>query len=393
MFAPCYLDHNATTPIDPAVLDAMLPWLTKQYGNASSRHEYGRAARRAIDDARQQVAAAVNAHPTEVLFTSGGSEANNLFVKGAAASCPPGVIAVGSTEHPCVRQPALQLRAQGWRVVMIPVDGYGQVVPEAFSGLLADDKPRLISLMLANNETGVIQDIATLANTARAAGRPWFHSDVVQAFGKIAVDFRALNAAGVQAITLSSHKVYGPKGAAALIVDKRVALQPLIAGGGHERGLRSGTENVAAIVGFGVACELAARRRVERAQHGLQLAAQFETGLLALGATIFGRDPADTAPVNRLPNTSYFAFPRLDGETLVGKLDRAGFAVASGAACSSASTDPSPVLQAMQVDAALARGAVRVSFGQGNTAKDVEQFLAVLGQTLQDLRRLTAMAG
>lgn len=390
MFAPCYLDHNATTPLAPGVLEAMLPWLTTHYGNASSRHEYGRAARRAIDTARQQVAAAVNAHPTEVLFASGGSEANNLFLKGAAASCPPGVLAIGSTEHPCIRQPALQLQGQGWQLVTIPVDGCGRVTAAAFADVLAQ-KPRLLSLMLANNETGVIQEIAMLAEAARAACRPWFHSDAVQAFGKIPVDFRALNAAGVQAVTLSGHKIHGPKGAAALIVDKRVELQPLIAGGGHERGLRAGTENVAAIAGFGMACELAARQRVERAEHCLQLRTQLETGLRALGATIFAAGSANDPPA-RLPNTCYFAFPHLDGETLVGKLDRAGFAVASGAACSSASTEPSPVLQAMQVDPALARGAVRVSLGPQNTATDMEQFLAVLGQTLQDLQRLTALS-
>jgi cysteine desulfurase len=395
MFAPVYLDHNATTPLVPDVLEAMLPWLTTHYGNASSRHEYGRAARRAIDEARQQVAAAVNAHPTEVLFTSGGSESNNLFLKGAAASCKTGVLAVGSTEHPCVRQPALQLQRQGWQLGMIPVDSQGYVTEADFAEVLAQ-KPRLISLMLANNETGVIQPIAALAEAARSACRPWFHSDAVQAFGKIEMDFRALNAAGVQAITLSSHKIYGPKGAAALIVDKRVELQAQIAGGGHERGLRSGTENVAAIVGFGVACELAARQRVERSEHSLKLREQLESGLQQLGATVFGQgerhDASLTLPTGlRLPNTSYFAFRELDGETLVGKLDRAGFAVASGAACSSASTEPSPVLQAMQIDPALARGAVRVSFGQQNTPAEVEQFLTVLSQTVRDLQGLTAL--
>lgn len=385
MFAPVYLDHNATTPLAPNVLEAMLPWLTTHYGNASSRHEYGRAARRAIDEARQQVAAAVNAHPTEVLFTSGGSESNNLFLKGAAASCKTGVLAVGSTEHPCVRQPAVQLQRQGWQLLTIPVDSQGRVSETGFADALAQ-KPRLISLMLANNETGVIQPIAALAEAARGACRPWFHSDAVQAFGKINVDFRALNAAGVQAVTLSSHKIYGPKGAAALVVDKRVELQAQIAGGGHERGLRSGTENVAAIVGFGVACELAARQRVERSEHSLKLREQLEAGLQQLGATVFGQGDSP-----RLPNTSYFAFRELDGETLVGKLDRAGFAVASGAACSSASTGPSPVLQAMQIDPALARGAVRVSFGQQNTRAEAEQFLTVLSQTVRDLQGLTAL--
>jgi cysteine desulfurase len=384
MFHPVYLDHNATTPLHPAVLAAMLPWLESRFGNASSRHEYGRAARHAIDEARQQVAAAVNAHPTEVVFTSGGSEANNLFIKGAAASFKPGLLAVSAIEHPCILKPAAQLARNGWQVETVAVDSAGRVNSTAFSVVVAA-RPRLVSIMSANNETGVVQDVAALATAARSAGS-WFHTDAVQALGKQALDFRALNAAGVHAMTLSAHKARGPKGAAALVLDKRVELQPLIAGGGHERGLRSGTENVPAIVGFGVAAELAARGVAELPHRLRVLRGRLESGLAVLGARIFGSD------AERLPNTTYFAVPDIDGETLVGKLDREGFAVASGAACSSANPEPSHVLRAMGVAPETARGAVRVSLGAGNSENDIDEFINALRLTVGRLQGMTALA-
>jgi len=384
MFAPVYFDHNATTPLDPRVLEGMLPYLAAQYGNASSRHEYGRAARRAIDEARQRVACAVGAHPTEVVFTSGGSEANNLFIKGAAGCLAPGTVAISAIEHPCVREPAKQLVRSGWRLREIAVDADCRIAGAGFQSVL-EEKPALISVMLANNETGAVQDIGALAAQARPT-RAWFHSDAVQAFGKCPMDFRALNDAGVHALTLSAHKLGGPKGAGALVVDKRVELQPLIAGGGHERGLRSGTENVAAIVGFGLAAELAVARLELRVKQLAALRTEFEEGLAAQGATIFA------GAAGRLPNTSYFAVTGIDGETLVGKLDRAGFAVAAGAACSSANPEPSHVLLAMGVASSLARGAVRVSFGAGNTASQVRDFLAALNTTTLQLKGLTSLA-
>jgi cysteine desulfurase len=383
MFAPVYFDHNATTPLDPRVLDAMLPYLREQFGNASSRHEYGRAARRAIDEARQRVAYAVGAHPTEVVFTSGGSEANNLFLKGAAACLAPGTVAISAIEHPCVREPAKQLQRTGWRLREIAVDENCRVAGADFLAACAE-KPALVSVMLANNETGVVQDVAALAGQAKPA-RAWFHTDAVQAFGKRRIDFRALNAAGVHALTLSAHKLGGPKGAGALVVDKRVELQPLIAGGGHERGLRSGTENVAAIVGFGLAAELATAQLDTRTRQLEALRTELEAGLVAQGAMVFA------SAAERLPNTSYFAFAGIDGETLVGKLDRAGFAVAAGAACSSANPEPSRVLLAMGVPSALARGAVRVSLGVDNGAAQVGDFLAALNTTILQLKGLRAL--
>lgn len=384
MHSPVYLDYNATTPADPLVIEAMLPYLTARFGNPSSRHQYGRTARQAIDEARRQVAAALGAHPTEVVFTSGGSEANNLLIKGAAARLRPGLIAISAIEHPCVLRPAEQLARKGWAVEQIAVDALGRVELGAFREILAR-KPKIISVMLANNETGVIQDVEGFAGSARSSGA-CFHTDAVQAVGKIAVDFRRLNAAGVHAMTLSAHKIGGPKGAAALILDKRVDLDPLIAGGGHERGLRSGTENVAAIVGFGVACELAVQRRVESSRKLLELRSRIETGLRGLGAVLFGES------AERLPNTVFFAFPEIDGETLVGQLDHAGYAVASGAACSSASPEPSHVLGAMGVPAELARGAVRASLGPESRPEEVDGLLAAVQRTVTRLKGLTAVA-
>ena len=384
MFAPVYLDHNATTPVDPRVMEAMLPWFSQRFGNPSSRHEYGRAARAAVDQARAEVAAAVGAHPTEVVFTAGGSEANNLFIKGAAATMKPGLIAISAIEHPCVRETAKSLQSQSWRYAEIAVDGQGSIDPEAYRETLAA-RPAVVSVMLANNETGVIQDVAGLADLARPT-RAWFHTDAVQAVGKIDVDFRALNARGVHALTISAHKLGGPKGAGALIVDKRVELAPLVHGGGQERGLRSGTENVPAIVGFGVACRIAAGEKSAVAARLSGVRGELERGLADQGAMIF------SLGAERLPNTVYFSLPGIDGETLVGKLDRAGFAVASGAACSSAKPEPSHVLMAMGVELVLARGAVRVSLGRETTEQQVRDFLQTLAETVFQLKRLAALA-
>lgn len=386
MFAPVYLDHNATTPIDERVLEAMLPYLQGQFGNASSRHEYGRAARRAIDTARQQVAAAVGAHPTEILFCSGGSEANNQLIKGVASLLSgKRTLAISAIEHPCVRNAARQLERKGWHVLELPVDESGRVVPTGLEAVLATDKPELFSVMLANNETGVVQNISELAHLAHGSGG-WFHTDAVQALGKTPLNFRELNQAGVHAMTVSAHKVYGPKGVAALVLDKRVELEPLVAGGGQERGLRSGTENVAAIVGFGMACDLAVQN-LDRLPVRLEmLRTRLETGLSRLGAVVFGQEAL------RLPNTSFFAFSGIDGETLVGKLDRLGFAVASGAACSSANSDTSYVLMSMNVSPDLARGAVRVSLGAETSRENIDQFLLALETVVSGLHNLTAIS-
>lgn len=384
MTTSVYLDHNATTPVDPIVLEAMLPWLSSGFGNASSRHAAGRAARQAIDEARGRVAEALGAHASEVIFTSGGSEANNLIIKGALAGQPPALLAVSAVEHPCVTQPAEQLKRRGWRMQRLAVDSAGRIDRPTYDRVV-QQRPALVSVMLANNETGVLQDAETLAAPVRQKGGI-FHTDAVQAVGRVAVDFRRLNAAGVDALTLSGHKIGGPQGVGALIVDKRLEIEPLIAGGGQERGLRSGTENVAAIVGLGAACALLPRRLVAQGVRQEELRRRLENGLQALGAAVFGGGAA------RVPNTSCFAFAGLDGDALVGRLDRQGFAVASGAACSSADPGPSHVLLAMGVDDELARGAVRVSLGPENDSVQIDAFLVALRGCVHELRQLTAMA-
>ncbi len=234
-----YFDHNATTAVADAVLDAMMPYFRKEYGNPSSRHGPGIAVRRAVDRARGQVAESVGVQPAQVVFASGGSEANNLFIQGAAGYLKPACIAVSAIEHPCVMRTAQELtrNGQGWSLRRLAVDSLGRVDPDDVDRAMVEQRPGLVSVMLANNETGVIQDVSAIAGKAREQ-RAWIHTDAVQAFGKIPVDFASLN---VHAMTLSAHKVYGPKGAAALIVDKRLLLKPLIYGGGHENGLRSGT--------------------------------------------------------------------------------------------------------------------------------------------------------
>ncbi|MGH8620660.1 MAG: cysteine desulfurase family protein [Burkholderiales bacterium] len=376
-----YFDHNATTPVDEKVLEAMLPYLRENFGNASSRHELGTVARRAVDVARQQVGALVNAQPSQVIFVSGGTEANNLFIKGAAGYLKPTQVAVSAIEHPCIAKPAQELSRQGWKLRKLAATRDGQMELADVDAALKEPTG-IVSVMLVNNETGVVLDVPVVAERARAV-RAWMHTDAVQALGKIPVDFRAL---GVHAMTISAHKIYGPKGAAALVIDKRLQLRPIIHGGGHEQGLRSGTENVAAIVGFGAACELAAGRMRQLAQRLEAMRARLERGLHEMGAVIFGED----AP--RVANTSYFAFTGIMGETLVIELDKAGWAVAPGAACSSANPEPSATLLAMGVDPELARGAVRFSLGAGNTIEQVEGFLRALKGVATRLRSLTAMA-
>lgn len=375
-----YLDHNATTPLEPDVLEAMLPFLRDQHGNASSRHELGTVARRAVERAREQVAAAVGALPAQVVFTSGGTEANNLFVKGAAGMRRAQQVVVGAAEHPCVIEPARDLARAGWTVRELAVDPRGVYDLDDLSRALAEPTG-LVCAMLAHNETGVLQPIAAIAQRARAEGA-WVHTDAVQALGKIPVDFAGL---GVHAMSLSAHKLGGPKGAGALVLDKRIELRPLLQGGGHESGMRSGTENVPAIVGFGAACERVQSRLARQSTHCRALRDDVESRLRALGAVVFG----EGAP--RLPNTTFFAIDGLDGETLVIELDRVGYGVASGSACSSHSTEPSATLLAMGIDPSIARCAVRVSLGPETTAQQVAGFAQALAAVVARLRSLAAM--
>lgn len=388
-----YLDHNATTPVDPVVLDAMLPFMTAQFANPSATYESGRVARRAIEQAREQVAAAVDADPSEVIFTASGSEANNLLIQGAAralrAESGEAVdLSCALTEHPCVLAPMRALQRDGYGFNELPVDASGAISNDALNALPSET--HLVSVMLANNETGVVQAVAELAGAFRVTHQGWFHSDAVQAFGKHPLSFRQLNDAGVAALTISGHKVGGPKGAAALIRDREMPLQPLIYGGGQEGGLRSGTENVAAIVGFGAACERAVANLDARVQTARQCREFLESALRQRGAVIFGEG------AQRLPNTTYAAFPGIDGETLVSLLDRQNVAISSGAACGSGKAGASPVLQAMGVEPALAKGAIRISLGMmSHAASDryaVERFMTQLDTVLSQLQRFAAVA-
>ncbi len=290
-------------------------------------------------------------------------------------------ILTSQIEHPCVSNPAKAMQARGWKSNSIPVDSNCKLNTRDLQTQL-EAPTDLVSVMLANNETGTIQDIETVVVLAKAK-KVFVHTDAVQALGKINVDFAAL---GVHAMTVSSHKIGGPLGVGALVLNKRVDIQPLLHGGGQEKGLRSGTENTAAIVGFGAACELATQALNDFASHTTSLRTALETGLSNMNAVIFGQQ------ATRLPNTSFFAFENVEGETLVTALDKLGFAVASGSACSSASGEPSHVLLAMGIDEDLARGAIRVSFNSNNTMKQVDEFLIALKQALQDLRQMTAIA-
>jgi cysteine desulfurase len=376
-----YFDHNSTTALKTEVLEAMLPFMTNQHGNPTSRHSFGRTARAAVEHAREQVAAAVGAYANQIVFTASGTEANNFAVHGICSNLEPAQILTSAIEHPCVSRPALALNSRGWKAKSIKVDADCNINMTHLQKLL-QAPTNLVSVMLANNETGAIQDIAKVAEMAREQ-KAYVHTDAVQALGKIPVDFFALN---VHAMTISSHKIGGPLGAGALVLDKRIDIQPLLHGGGQEKGLRSGTENVAAIVGFGAACELAVSHLTAFDMHTENLRKHLETGLSKMQAVIFGQNDL------RIPNTSFFSFRNIEGETLVTALDKAGFAVASGSACSSDSDKPSHVLLAMGVEEDLARGAIRVSFGMSNTLEQVQHFLVALEKELTRLRQMVAIA-
>ena len=371
-----YLDHNATSPLDARVLEAMLPFLQAQ-ANASSLHAAGRAARAAVEQAREHVAALVDAHPSQVIFTSGGTEANNLALRGVLGAAlvrknAQARLVMSAIEHDSVRAQAKALEKQGVRLQSLPVDLLGRVQVQA----LADDTA-LASVMLANNETGVIQDLAPIVERAAALSIP-VHSDAAQAAGRIPLSFRAL---GVHLMTLSAHKMQGPQGVGALIVDKALDLQPQALGGPHERGRRAGTENVAAIVGFGKAAELAAAELSERERNMRARRDQLEAAIRMIpGWTILA------AEAERLPNTTLASCAGIDGETLLLQLDAAGLAVSSGSACHSDRRTPSPVLQAMAVPSELARSTVRLSLSPQTTAEEIDFAAQVLRQVSEPLR-------
>ena len=376
-----YLDNNATTALHPEVLKEMLPFLTSQHGNPASNHTFGRNAHTAIEEAREKVAISVNAHPSQVIFTSSGTESNNTIINGIAKAYPDSHFGFSSIEHPCISEPIKSLVHQGFMVSEIPVDSNG-----IFNVSDIPDEKRqsltFLSVMMANNETGVIQNISEIANWSRE-NKIQFHTDAVQALGKIKVDFETLD---IDAMTISSHKIYGPQGIAALIVNKKIDLSPFMQGGGQEKGLRSGTENIAAIIGFGKACERSNQNRVRFEQNIDLLKLTLEKALIELGAIIFCENS------RRLSNTTFFSFKNIDGSTLLTALDRKGFAIASGSACSSNNSEPSHVLLSMGVDLDLAQGALRVSLGVETTENEINDFIETLKNEVNRLKQLTAVA-
>jgi cysteine desulfurase len=363
-----YLDNNATTSMDPAVLDAMMPYMQGIYGNPSSVHRFGRLTRDALEQARVQLAHLLGAQPAQVVFTSGGTEANNLAIKGFLAGQAGSRLAVSSIEHASLLEAARAMQQTGWIVDEIAVDEQGRVSESSLTEALHNNT-MLVSIMLANNETGVIQDIPRLCAISQRQ-KITFHTDASQAVGKIAVNFAQL---GVDMMTVSAHKMYGPQGVGALIVDRAVNLYPVQQGGGQEHGLRGGTENIAGIVGFGVAAELLTKSLSAAAKQVSAMRDELIQALTELPqVTLFAIE------AERLPNTVQFSISGFDGEALLMQLDRKGIAVSSGSACHSGQSDPSHVLMAMGVESRVAKNAIRVSFGKDNQAEDIAIFMHAL---------------
>ena len=371
-----YADYNATTPLDPEVRTAMNEALDVSFGNPSSIHSAGQAARRLVDRARTQVAGLIGASPDEIVFTSGGTEADNLAVLGVAGAAERGGMVTSAVEHKAVLDPCTYLRGKGRPLTFLPVDRDGRVDLAALEAAVKPDVA-LVSLMLANNDTGTIQPVAEAVQAAQACGA-LVHSDAVQAAGKVPIDVKKL---GVSLLSFSSHKIHGPKGAGALFIRYGVRLASLVHGGRQERTLRPGTENVPAIVGFGKACELARTRLEADARRVAELRDHFEKQILARirGTRINGGD-------SRLPNTSNIAFAGLDGEAITINLDMLGMAVSTGAACNSADKTPSHVLVAMGQSAAEARSSVRFSFGRDTADEEIDRAVNLVVQAVKLLR-------
>ncbi len=390
-----YLDHSATTPADRRVVEAMLPYLTEKFGNASSVHIFGQEARAAVDRARREVAALIGARANEIVFVSGGTEANNLAIRGLCEAAGdfshnrnPGHVITSSMEHSSVRGILEALEKDGWEVTRLPVYNEGIVRLEDIRSALRPDTA-LISVMLANNEIGAIQpvqEIGELVREERARGRRrlWLHTDAVQAAGRIPVNVEML---GCDLLSLSAHKIYAPKGTGALFVRRGVRLISQNVGGHQEREKRAGTEGVPGIVAFGAAAKLAREEMDQRSRHDQQLRDRFEAGITErIGNIVFNGDR-----VRRLPHLSNISFRFIEGEGLLISLDLQGIAVSTGSACSSGTLEPSPVIRALGRNEELARGAIRFSFGKDNTEQDVDYVLEVLPRLVEKLRQLSPL--
>jgi cysteine desulfurase len=385
-----YLDHNATTPVEPRVLDAMLPYLSGEFGNAASIHTFGQKARAAVDTAREQVAALIGARPQEIVFTSGGTEADNHAIFGivslsstsltSSASSPH--IITTAIEHEAVLNTCQALESRGVRVTYLTVDREGQIDPDALRDALRQNPEAvLISVMHANNELGTIQPLEEIGRIAAEAD-VYFHTDAVQSAGKIPIHVNSLK---IDLLSLSGHKLYAPKGIGALYVRGGTRLRQLLYGGHHQRGFRPGKENVAGIVGLGKAAEMASGALAEDAPRISALRDKLETGLLARV-----RDSrANGARAPRTPNTTNITFPGIEGEALVIALDLKGLACSTGAACSSGAVEPSHVLTAVGLPPEEARASLRFSLGRHTTAADIEFALQVVPAAVTQLRELS----
>lgn len=373
-----YLDHNATTPVHRIVLEAMLPFMGSEFGNPSSAHYFGRRASQAIEGAREAVAALIGARSSEIVFTSGGTEADNAAILGVVhyaqrsqkqSGGPPLHVITSAIEHDAVLNTCRALEARGVSLTYVPAGRDGIVSPDAICSALRPETA-LISVMHANNEIGTLQLIEQIGQIAAEADI-LFHTDAVQSAGKTPI---GVNRFGVDLLSLSAHKFYGPKGVGALFIRKGVEIDPLLYGGGNERGRRAGTENVAAIVGLGKACELVRGDMAEASAHLCELRNRLEEGLIARihGARING-DPA-----RRVPNTSSLMLPGVESESLVIALDLAGLACSAGAACSSGAVDPSHVLTAIGLTPAEARASLRFSVGPANTREEIDKALELI---------------
>ncbi len=376
-----YLDHAATTPVDPDVLEAMLPYFTERYGNASSLHSQGAAAKEALDESRRQVASLIGADPDEVIFTGSGTESDNLAVKGVAMRHGSGHIITSQIEHPAVLQPCEYLENNGFDVTYLPVDKHGLVDPSDVDNAIRDDT-RLVSIMHANNEIGTVEPVREIARVAHEHEVP-VHTDAVQTVGKIPADIQEL---GVDMLSLSAHKVYGPKGVGALYIREGTQLEPLLHGGGHEHGLRSSTENIPGVVGLGTACQLA-KERLDGEQKRL-------TGLrdrLIDGGLDIEEAYLNGHPEKRLPNNAHFRFTAIEGESLLLSLDEQGIAASTGSACSSKKLQASHVLLAIGLDAVEAHGSLRLTLGKDTTGEDVHYVLQVLPGIIERLREMSPL--
>ena len=377
-----YLDNAATTPCAPQVVEAMLPYFTQVYGNASSVHTWGREAKRAVEAARRQVQKALNAaQPQEIFFTGGGSESDNWAIKGAALACRSGHIITTAIEHHAVLHTCQWLEKQGFRVTYLPVDGEGRVHPADVDKAIREDTI-LVSVMAANNEVGTLQPIGEIGEICRARG-VLFHTDAVQAVGAVPVDVQALQ---VDLLSLSAHKIHGPKGVGALYVRKGTKLDSLLHGGAQERGFRAGTENLPGIVGLGKAIELATAQLADNAARMTALRERLIAGVMerVSGTRLNGH------PTQRLPGNVNLSFEGVEGEALLLRLDLAGVAASSGSACTSGALDPSHVLMALGLTEAQAQGSLRLTLGTDTTAEEIDTVLDRLPPIVADLRSMRA---